>query len=46
MPNYSVEFKSGKTMTVWATDKESAKAKAAAKYARKTGKRGRIRRVS
>jgi hypothetical protein len=32
MPNYRVTFSDGRQMTVWATDKEGAKAKAQTKY--------------
>jgi hypothetical protein len=45
VPNYRVTFEDGRQMTVWATDKETAKAKAQAKYKRKKGKSGRIAKV-
>jgi hypothetical protein len=46
MPNYNVTFDDGKTILVWATDKESAKARARKKYATKKGKPGRVKKVS
>jgi hypothetical protein len=46
MPNFDVTFEDGRTMTVWATDAESAKAKARKKYAAKKGKAGRVKKVS
>ena len=46
MANYTVTFEDGRQMVVWATDKESAKARAYAKYKRRTGKKGRIVNVS
>ena len=45
MPNYDVTFEDGREMTVWATDKESAKAQAYVKYKRKTRKKGRVKKV-
>jgi hypothetical protein len=46
MPNYYVKFESGREILVWATDKESAKAKAQAKHKRKTGNAACILKVS
>jgi hypothetical protein len=46
LPNYSVTFEGGRTIIVWATDPESAKAKARKKYAAKKGRPGRIKKVS
>jgi hypothetical protein len=46
MPNYSITFEDGRTLTVWATDPESAKAKARKKYATKKKKPGRVKKVS
>lgn len=46
MPNYSVTFEDGRTMTVWATDPETAKIKARKKYAKNKGRAGRVKKVS
>jgi hypothetical protein len=46
MPNYSVTFDDGKSVLVWASNKDAAKAKAQKKYARKTGRRGHIKKVN
>jgi hypothetical protein len=46
MPNYSVVFEDGRSITVWATDPEQAKAKARRRYAKHKGRKGRVRKVS
>jgi hypothetical protein len=45
VPNYYVDLEGGKTLLVWATHIEAAKATALKRYKRKTGRSGKVKRV-